>query len=148
MKQLFKGQPGIAGVLVVVLVVLGVIVVAVVAAGAVLLTNPLEITLTNQTTNTLDIAQGSAALNLNFLPNINIPSQIAPGQTATIQVPRRFVTSATIYSGSATIVAFSSTFSFGFSIDMARSTLDGQPLSSQVGRPIDLTRNHTLVLVK
>ena len=96
MKRLLKGESGIATVLVVVLIVLGVLVVGIVGTAAVLLSNDIAITVQNQTGSTLDVAQGSAALRLNFLPGIDLPSQIAQGDTALVQVPRRFVNSVTV----------------------------------------------------
>jgi hypothetical protein len=140
-------QRGMATALVVVLVAIGVVVIGAVVAGVVLLANPLTISVTNKTSGTFDVAKGSAALNLNFLPAINIPSEIKTGETATIQVPRRFVQSASISPGSVRITAFSRDFAFSPSgIDMQRSTLDGQPLSSYVGKMIDTSKDHTLII--
>jgi hypothetical protein len=147
MKQLLSGESGIATILIVIFVVLGVVVVGTVGAAAVFLSDDLEITVVNRTGTTLDIAKGTEALNLNFLPGINLPSQIAPGDTAVVQVPRRLVDSVTLGTGTVEIRAFSRTFRFGTSsIDAQRSTLDGAPLSTLAGRSIDLTKNHTLVL--
>jgi hypothetical protein len=149
MNRLLKNQPGIATILVVILVVLGVVVVGIVAAGAVLLSNDVVITVNNQTGSALDVAQGSAALKLNFLPGINLPSQIAPGDTAEIQVPQRFVDWFAFSSGSVQVHAFSQSFTFGTSsINMQRSTWDGAPLSGLVGQQVELSGNHTLVLSK
>jgi Na+-transporting NADH:ubiquinone oxidoreductase subunit NqrF len=146
MKQLLKDQHGIAAIIVV-LIVLGVIVVGVVAAGAVILSNDMAITVNNRSCGTLDIAQGSAALGFNFLPGINVPSQIAQGDIAIVQVPRMFIDSVTIGSGSVEIQAFSRSFTFGTSrIDMQSSTLDGTPLTGLVGHQIDISQDHTLVL--
>jgi hypothetical protein len=147
MKRLFKNERGIATVLVIVLIVLGVVVVGVIGTAAVLLTNDLKITVNNRSCGNLDIAEGSAALNLNFLPGIDVPVQIAQGDTAVVQVPRRFIDSVTVGNGNIKLHAFSRSFTFGTSrIDMQRSTWDGVPLSSLVGTEVDLSGDHTLVL--
>jgi hypothetical protein len=146
MRRLFSDQRGIAGILVV-LIVLGVIVVGVVGAGAVILSNDMKITVTNRSCGTWDIARGSAALGFNFLPGINVPSQINQGEIAIVQVPKMFVDSVTITNNSVEIQAFSRSFSFGTSrIDMQRSTLDGKPLAGLVGQQIELSVDHTLVM--
>jgi hypothetical protein len=107
----------------------------------------MAITVNNRGCGTLDVAQGSAALRLNFLPGINLPSQIAQGDTAVVQVPRRFVNSVTVATGSIQVQAFGQSFTFGTSrIDMQRSTWDGAPLAGLVGRQVDLSGAHTLVL--
>jgi hypothetical protein len=148
MKQLLKDERGIATILVV-LIVLGVVVVGVVGAAAVLLSNDLKIAVNNQTGSTLDIAQGSAALGFNFLPGINVPSKIAQGDTAVVQIPRRFVNSVTVAAGSVEVRAFNRSFTFGTSsIDMQRSTWDGTPLARLVGQQVDLSGDHTLVLYR
>jgi hypothetical protein len=145
-KRLFADERGIAAIFIV-LIVLGVIIVGVVVAGAVILSNDMEITVKNQSCGTLDIAQGSAALGFNFLPGINVPSQIAQGDTAVVQVPRMFISSVAIESNSVEIQAFSRSFTFGTSrIDMQRSTLDGTSLAALAGRQIDISQDHTLVL--
>jgi hypothetical protein len=147
MKRLLKGERGIATVLVVILIVLGVVVVGIVATGAVILANGLAITVHNQSCGTLDVAQGSAALGFNFLPGINVPSQIAQGDTAVVQVPRRFVNSVTVAPSSINVQAFGQSFTFGTSrIDMQRSTWDGTPLAGLVGHQVALSGAHTLVL--
>ena len=147
MKRLLTDERGLATILIVVFAILGVIVVGVVAAGAVLLSDNLSITVTNRSCGTLDIAKETAALNINFLPGINLPSQIATGDTAVIQVPRRFIDSVTIESGRVEVSAFSRSFTFGTSsMDMERSTLDGTALTGFVGSQIDMSRDHTLVL--
>ncbi len=147
MKRRFKGQHGIATVLVVVLILLGVVVVGIVGTAAVLLSNDIEITVQNQTGRTLDIAQGSAALNLNFLPGINLPSQITQGDKAVVQVPRRFVNSVTVVPGSVQVSAFGQSWILGTSsIDMQRSTWDGAPLAGLVGKQVNMSGSHTLVL--
>jgi hypothetical protein len=136
-----------ATVLIVVLVALGVIVVGVVGTAAILLSNDLSVTVQNRTGSTFDVAKGSAALNLNFLPGINVPSEIRPGDTAVVQVPRRLIQSVAISPGSVEMTAMGQDFEFSTSsVDMERSTLDGQPLSSFVGKKIDTSRDHTLVL--
>jgi hypothetical protein len=146
MKQLFTNERGIAAIFIV-LIILGVIVVGVVAAGAVILSNDMAITVSNRGCGTLNIAQGSAALGFNFLPGINIPSEIAQGDTAVVQVPRMFIDSVTIGSSSVEIEAFSRSFTFGTSrLDLQRSTLDGTPLAGLVGRQIDISQDHTLIL--
>ena len=148
MKRLLKGESGIATVLVVVLIVLGVLVVGIVGTAAVLLSNDIAITVQNQTGSTLDVAQGLAALRLNFLPGIDLPSQIAQGDTALVQVPRRFVNSVTVVAGSVQVSAFGQSWTLGTSsIDMQRSTWDGAPLAGLVGRQVDMSGSHTLVLV-
>ena len=146
MRRLFFDESGIAAILVV-LIVLGVIVVGVVGAGAVILSNDMKITVTNRSCGTWDIAQGSAALGFNFLPGINVPSQINQGETTIVQVPKMFVDSVTITNNGAEIQAFSRSFSFGTSrIDMQRSTLDGKPLAGLVGQQIELSKDHTLIM--
>lgn len=146
MRRLFSDERGIAGILVV-LIVLGVIVVGAVGAGAVILSNDMKITVTNRSCGTWDIAQGSTALGFNFLPGINVPSQINQGETATVQIPKMFVDSVSITNNSVEIQAFSRSFSFGTSrIDIQRSTLDGKPLSGLIGQQIELSVDHTLVV--
>ena len=147
MRRLLTDQSGIATFLVVILVVLGVVIVGVVVAGVVLLGDSLEITVTNQSCGTVDVAQGSAALGFNFLPGINVPSEIAEGDTVVVQVPRRFIDSVTLGAGSVEISAFGRSFSFGTSaIDMQLSTWDGTPLAGLIGSQADLSADHTLVL--
>jgi hypothetical protein len=147
MKRLLTDQRGIAAILIVVFVVLGVIVVGVVGTAVVLLSDDVVITVKNQSCGTLDIAKGSEALKLNFLPGIEVPSQIAQGETAEVQVPRRFVDSVSVASGSVEVSAFSRSYTFGTSrIDMQRSTWDGASLASLVGRQIEISGKHTLVL--
>jgi hypothetical protein len=142
-----KGQSGLATISIVLLVVLGVIVIGAVGTGAFLLSNSLTVTVQNKTGVTFDVAKGAAAVNLNFLPGIRIPSEIRPGETAAIKVPRSLIQSVTILPNGVKISAMGRDFSLGTgSIDMQRSTLDGQPLSSWVGKKIDTTRDHTLVL--
>jgi hypothetical protein len=146
MKKLFTNEHGMAAIFIV-LIVLGVIVVGVVGAGAVILSNNVTITVSNQGCSTLDIAKGSAAIGFNFLPGINVPGEIAQGETAQVQVPKMFVDSVTIGSGTVEVKAFSRSFTFGTSrIDMLRSTLDGMPLTGYVRHQIDLSKDHTLVL--
>jgi hypothetical protein len=147
MLSRLTGQRGMATIFIVLLVALGVIVVGVLGAGAFLLSNDLTVTVLNKTSGTFDVAKGSAALNLNFLPGVNIPSEIRPGETAKIQVPRRFIEAVTISQGSVSMTAMGRDFTFSTgSVDMQRSTLDGQPLSSFVGKKIDTSRDHSLVL--
>jgi hypothetical protein len=147
MKSLFTDERGMATILVVVLVILGVVVVGIVGTAAVFLSDDVKITVKNMSCGTLDIAEGTAAMGLNFLPGINLPSQIAQGDTAEIQIPKRLVDSASISNGSIEIRAFSRVYTFGTSsIDMQRSTLDGTALSGLVGRQIDLSKDHNLVL--
>jgi hypothetical protein len=146
MRRLFSDERGIAAIFVV-LIVLGVIVVGVVAAGAVILSNDMAITVNNRSCGTLNIAQGSAALGFSFLPGINVPSEIAQGETAVVQVPRMFIDSVTIGSGNVEIQAFSHSYTFGTSgIDMQRSTLDGTLLNGLIGQEIDVSKDPTLVL--
>jgi hypothetical protein len=147
MKRLLTEERGIATALIVILIVVGVAVVGIIGTAAVLLSNSVNITVNNQTNGPLDIAEGSAALNLNFLPGINVPSTIAQGDTAVVQVPKRFVDYVTVLAGSVELHAFSRSFTFGTSnIDPQRSTWDGKPLASLVGQQVKLSGNHTLVL--
>jgi hypothetical protein len=148
MKRLWKDRSGIATVVIVILVLLGVVVVGIVGTAAVLLSNDVAITVENQTGRTLDVAQGSAALRLNFLPGINLPSQIAQGDKALVQVPRRFVDSVKVVTGSVQVRAFGQSWTLGTSsIDMQRSTWDGEPLAGLVGKQVELSGDHKLVLV-
>ena len=147
MKRLLAGERGMATLLIVVFIVLGVVVVGVVGTAAVVLSNDVTVTVTNRSGGILDIAEGSAALRLNFLPGINVPSQIAQGDTAVVQVPKRFVESVTVGAGSVEVRAFSRSFQLGTSsIDMQRSTWDGAPLAGLVGRQVEVSGDHTLVL--
>jgi hypothetical protein len=142
-----KTQSGMAAIFIVLLVVLGVIVIASIGTGAFLPSNSLTVTVQNKTGLTFDVARGAAAVNLNFLPGINIPSEIRPGETVAIKVPRFLIQSVTVMPGGVQISTIGSDFSLGTgSIDMQRSTLDGQPLSSWVEKKIDTTSDHTLVL--
>ena len=146
MKRLLTDERGMATLLIVVFILLGVVVVGTVGV-AVVLSDDLAITVNNRSCGTLDIAQGSAALGLNFLPGINVPSQIAQGDTAVVQVPKRFVDSVTVAAGIVEVRAFNRSFTFGTSaIDMQRSTWDGIPLAELVGRQVELSGDHTLVL--
>jgi hypothetical protein len=147
MKRLLTDERGMATILIVVLVILGVVVVGVVGTAAVFLSNDVNITVKNMSCGTLDVAKGTEALKLNFLPGINLPSQIDKGDTAIVQIPRRLVDSVSIGNGSVEIRAFSRSYAFGTSsIDMQRSTLDGTSLSGFIGHQIDLSQDHTLVL--
>jgi Flp pilus assembly pilin Flp len=147
MQRLLKDERGIAMILVVVLSVLGVVVVGAVVAGAVILSNDVSITVTNQSCGTWDIAEGSAAMGFNFLPGINVPEQVAQGETVLVQLPKLFVDSVTIEYGSVEVSAFGQTFTLGTSaIDMQRSTWDGTPLVSLVGSQIEIAGDHTLVM--
>jgi hypothetical protein len=147
MQRLLKDERGIAMILVVVLSVLGVVVVGTVVAGAVILSNDVSITVTNQSCGTWDIAEGSAAMGFNFLPGINVPEQIAQGETVVVQLPKLFVDSVTIEYGSVEVSAFGRTFTLGTSaIDMQRSTWDGTPLAALVGTQIEIAGDHTLVM--
>ena len=147
MKRLLRDQRGIAAIFVV-LIILGVIVVGAVGAGAVILSNDLAITVTNKSCGSINVAEGSAALGFNFLPGINVPETIEEGETVKVQVPRQFIDSVSIEMGYVEIYAFDRSFSFGTSaINMQTSTLDGTPLASLVGSPIDVSEDHTLVLV-
>lgn len=147
MQRLLSNERGIAVILVIVYVVLGVVVVGAAGTAAVVLTDDLAITVENRSCGTLDIGQAAAAANLNFLPGINVPSQIGQGDTVLVQVPKRLVDSVTILSGSVEITAFNRSFTVGTShIDMQKSTWDGTALSDLVGQPVDLAGDHTLVL--
>ena len=146
MQRLLKNESGI-GVILVILIVLGVVVVGVVVAGAVILTNDVAITVQNESCGTLNIAEGSAALGFNFLPGINVPEEIAEGDTVLVQVPKMFVNSVTIGYGTVEVDAFGRLFTFGTShADMQLSTWDGTPLADLVGTQVDLSGAHTLVL--
>ncbi|MDY6912234.1 MAG: hypothetical protein SVM79_07770 [Chloroflexota bacterium] len=147
MKRLLTGESGIATLLVVILIGLGVVIVGGGIAGVVILSDDLTIMVNNRSCGTLDIAEGSAALGLNFLPGINVPSQIAQGDTVAVQVPKRFVDSVTVAASSVEVSAFSRSFTLGTSaVDMQRSTWDGTPLTELVGRQVELSGDHTLVL--
>ena len=144
MKRLLTKQRGMAAIFII-LIILGVIVVGIVAAGAIFLSNDVTITVNNQSCGTLDIAKGLSSLN--FLPGINVPSQIAQGDTAEVQIPKRFVNSVTIEDGNVDVEAFSRSFTLGTSnLDMQRSTWDGTPLTTLVGQQVNLSGKHTLVL--
>lgn len=144
MKRLLTNEHGLAAIFVI-LIILGVIVVGIVVAGLVLLSNDVTITVNNQSCGTLDIAKGLSSLN--FLPGINVPSQIAQGDTAVVQFPKRFVNSITIENGNVDVEAFSSSFTLGTSnLDMQGSTWDGTPLTTLVGQQVSLSGKHTLVL--
>ena len=146
MQRLLKDERGI-GVILVFLIVLGVVVVGVVVAGAVILTNDAAITVQNQSCGTLDIAEGSAALGFNFLPGINVPSEIAEGDTVVVQVPKLFVDSVTITAYSVEVSAFGRVLALGTSaINMQSSTWDGTPLAGLIGSHVELSGEHTLVL--
>lgn len=146
MQRLLKNESGI-GVILVILIVLGVVVVGVVVAGAVILTNDVAITVQNQSCGTLNIAEGSAALGFNFLPGINVPSEIAEGDTVLVQVPKLFVNSVTIGYGTVEVEAFGRLFTFGTShADMQLSTWDGIPLADLIGSQVELSGEHALVL--
>lgn len=146
MQRLLKNESGI-GIILVVLIVLGVVVVGAVVAGAVILTNDAAITVHNQSCGTLDIAEGSGALGFNFLPGINVPEQIAEGETVVVQFPKMFIDTVTIEYGSVQMEAFGRIFTFGtYNLDMESSTWDGTPLSALAGSQVELTGEHTLVL--
>jgi len=148
MKRLLTEERGIATFLVVISILLGMVIVGIIATAAIILSNDVKITVNNQSSSTLDIAQGSAALKFNFLPGINVPAQIAPGDTAVVQVPKRFVNSVTITTNSVQVSAFGQTFTFGMpSLDMQRSTWDGTPLAGLVNHQIAISGNNTLVIV-
>ena len=147
MKRLYMEQRGMSTILMVILIGLGVVVVGVVVAGAVILSDDLAITVNNQSCGTIDIAKGSAALGLNFLPGINVPEKIEEGETVIVQVPRRFIDSVNVGAVNVEVTAFNNSFDFGTSaIDMQRSTWDGTPLASLVGREVNISGDHTLIL--
>ncbi len=146
MKQLFKDERGIAMVIVIVFSVLGVVVVGTVVTGAVLLSGGVEITVNNQGCDTLDIAKGTSAGDWNWLPNVNVPSEIAPGETANIGVPKRFIDSVNVQYGGVEVSTFGKSFLISTSsLDMQLSTLDGTPLAEMVGQEVEIS-DHTLVL--
>lgn len=147
MKQLLCGRRGIAPVLIVVIVVLGVLVVGTVGAGMIFLSDDVVFTVNNQSCGTLDIAKGTAALNLNFLPGINVPSQIAEGESASVQIPRLLIQSVIFSASSVDVLALGRTLSISTSsLDLDRSTLDGIPLSGWIGSEIDLKMDHVVGL--
>jgi len=147
MKRLLTDERGMATILVVILIILGVVIVVPVIAGAVILSNDVTITVSNQSCGTLDVAKGTAALGLNFLPGINVPSQIAQGETVVVQFPKLLVNSATIVANSVEVNAINGSFTFGTSaIDMQRTTWDGSPLAGLVGSQVEISGDHTLVL--
>lgn len=146
MKSLLTGRRGLASIAIVVLVVLGIVTVAVVA-GAVVLSNDVIFTVNNNSCGPLNIAEGSAALQLNFLPGLNLPSVIEQGETATIQLPKTLLESVTVNLSSIDVLALGQTYSIGTSsLDLDQSTLDGTPLASLVGSSIDLSMDHTVDL--
>ena len=146
MQRLLKDERGI-GVILVILIILGVVVVGAVVAGAVILTNDVAITVNNQSCGTLDIVEGLAALGFNWLPGINVPSEIEEGDTVVVQVPKMFVETITIEYGYVAVYAFGQSFTFGTSgIDMQNSTWDGVPLNSVIGQQVEISGEHTLVL--
>lgn len=146
MKSLLTGRRGLASIAIVVLVVLGIVTVAVVA-GAVVLSNDVIFTVNNNSCGPLNIAEGSAALQLNFLPGLNLPSVIEQGETATIQLPKTLLESVTVNLSSIDVLALGQTYSIGTSsLDLDQSTLDGTPLASLVGSSIDLSMDHAVDL--
>lgn len=146
MNIISKGERGIA-IIMVLLIVFGVVVAGAAGTAAVILSDDLKITVTNQSCGTWDIAAGTEKFNLNFIPGINVPSSIAQGETAVIQVPKRFVESVTVTSGSIELRAFDRSFSLATShIDMESSQLNGRALSEYVGQEIDLEVEHTLIM--
>ena len=148
MKRLLKGERGIATILVIVFVVLGVVVVGAVIAGFVLLSGGIDVTVNNQSCGTLDIAEGTSAGNWNWLPGVNVPAEIAQGDTAVIEVPERFIDWASVEYGGVEIRTFGNSFMIGTSgLDMQLSTWDGTPLDEMVGQQVEISGSHTLVLV-
>lgn len=146
MKTLLSGRRGLASIVIVVLVILGIVTVAVVA-GAVVLANDVVFTVNNNSCGPLNVAEGSVALKLNFLPGLNLPSVINQGETATIQLPKTLLDSVTVNPGSIEVLALGQTYSIGTgSLDLDQSKLDGAPLSGLVGSTIDLSKDHTLDL--
>lgn len=147
MRSLLANERGIATVLIVVLIVLGVVVVGVVVSAAVILSNDVTIRVDNRSCDTLDVGKGSAAVGFNFLPGIGVPSKIEEGDTAVVQVPKTFVSSAAVTADSVEVNAFGRTFTLGTSdIDMERSTWDGEPLADLVGQKVKISGKHSLVL--
>ncbi len=147
MKRLLKGERGIATVLVIVFVVLGVVVVGTVITGAVLLSDSVKVTVDNQSCGTLDIAKGTSANDFNWLPSVNVPSEIAQGDTATVEVPKRFIDWVTVEYGGVEVSTFGESFTISTSdLDMQLSTWDGTPLAELVGQEVELSKSHTLVL--
>ncbi len=147
MKRLSKGEPGISTVLVIVFSVLGVVVVGVVVTAVVLLSGGIDVTVDNRSCGTLDIAEGTSAGNWNWLPGVNVPSEIAQGDTAKVEVPSRFIDWVTVEYGGVEIRTFGNTFTIGTSsLDMQLSTWDGTPLGEMVGQEVEVSGSHTLVL--
>ena len=148
MKQLLKDERGIATVLIIVFSVLGVIVVGTGVTAAVLLSGGIDIEVHNQGCDTLDIAKGTSAGDWNWLPNVNIPSEIAPGDSATIGVPERFIDWVKVQYGGVEVSTFGNSFLISTSsLDMQLSTWDGTPLAEMIGQEVELSSSHTLVLV-
>ena len=147
MKRLLKDERGIATVMVIVFIVLGVVVVGTVITGAVLLSGSVEITVNNQSCGTLDIAKGSAANDFNWLPGVNVPSEIAQGDTVKVEVPKRFIDWVNVEYNGVEIHAFGKSFTISTSsLDMQLSTWDGTPLAEMVGQQVEISEPHTLVL--
>jgi hypothetical protein len=145
MKGLLKGESGIATVLLVVLIVVTVVVAGTVITAVVILGDNVTVTVHNQSCGTLDLEKASTARSLNFLPGVNVPKEIAQGDTAKVQVPKRFLDSVTVQAGSVEMKALGFTFSTG-SLDMQLSTWDGTPLAEMVGQEVEISKSHTLVL--
>ena len=147
MKRLLTGERGIATVLVIVFIVLGVVVVGTGITGAVLLSGGVEITVNNQSCGTLDIAKGTSAGDWNWLPSVNVPSEIDQGDTAKIEVPKRFIDWVKVEYGSVEVRTFGKSFTISTSsLDMQLSTWDGTPLAQMIGQEVEISEPHTLVL--
>ena len=147
MQRLLTDERGMVLILKVVLISLGVVVVGAVVAGAIILSNDVAITVNNQSCGTLDIAEGTAAVGFNWLPGINVPSEIEEGDTVLVQVPKLFIDTITIEYGYVEVYAFGQSFTFGTSaIDMQNSTWDGVPLAGLVGQQVVISGEHTLVV--
>ena len=77
--------------------------------------------------------------NVTWLPGVNVPSEIAQGDTAKVEVPSRFIDWVTVEYGGVEIRAFGNTFAIGTSsLDMQLSTWDGTPLAEMVGQQVEI----------
>ncbi len=147
MKRLLKDERGIATILIIVFSVLGVIVVGTGVTAAVLLSGGVEIEVNNQSCGTLDIAKNTSAGDWNWLPGVNIPSEIDQGETATIEVPERFIDWVKVQYDGVEVSTFGNSFMVSTSsLDMQLSTWDGIPLAEMVGQQVEISEPHTLVL--
>ena len=95
----------------------------------------------------MDIAKGTSAGDWNWLPSVNVPSEIDQGDTAKIEVPKRFIDWVKVEYGSVEVHTFGKSFTISTSdLDMQLSTWDGTPLAQMVGQEVEISEPHTLVL--